>query len=1016
MAYEKLEWTVNTERGTISFGRKLPIAGNTYELVGLPAGLVFYVMDESGEVCLAKSSTSDGVTTIAFNTKDLRNQFDKNWHEVRSFHTVVSSETTTLAEGDLTIVWNPVWTDKETGEKYSMQGPKGDQGEPGPKGDRGDKGDKGDKGDQGDKGDKGDSGDDGINLTVVETRVVAPTYNAQGQMVSPRGTRFIFNDGSDSIIYDGFDGNPGKDGKDGEDGEDGKPGAPGTPGDHLFVGKTEFAGGVELLIESKDPQGNVRSGQNFFLYNGRDGTDAGNNWMTLIPDGEYCRFTGSAGQSLTGDQAKLVAQGGAMIKIESYPSYYTLYHQIAREGDKFIYSAVKHNTEGDTEEISSVLKVTFNKNAISYQIYDDIRDNTVLILTVGYASGNFAQGEYFSASKVVGGAYIGSYTFAEIKSLVDRGVFVALRDVSDGGKVYYLSGVNQDTISFVNVRNGGTAPISTRAVVSDGSATGHTFYCAVKSEAESGGGGGDGGVLVYTDVDFVCDENSPYDTSLYSTNPAVGTATKYTKSEFRNLLSSGKHVSVVIPKSNSSYVVMTRLGGNVFVKHLDNDLDEGNIVFVVCYPDYTPDQYAVTFAGVAKGNISTIFNGGTGSISWLNITGKPSTFPPSTHTHSISQVTNLKATLDSKLDKTDVVAPASDMASGKAADAYETGKALPLFFDREPGQAVFKLGNDNGEPILDQINYNVRYHFPLNATGDVVLALVSQLSKITEQDITDFLTLKGEAYKYKPGVEYTLGKWYCAGDSSAHIPKGIYEAIDYGVAATQPNDANFPFVKDVTEGLEKLIKLFGSDNEYLKETIGKNAVILLKYENDVIKRGNETITSFADFLALVQTGRVVLMATATQSSGSSPTLFRPQLTNGNAVLFDATGEISGVMRTRNINVKRTGTDGIEVVSGGLKTLALTSDLAYKLVTVGADGVLTDRAINVTSAAAVSLPSVYTDLVIRATVTGSLAVTVPEGVVKFGDSFPAETGEFLVTITKTGAAEIYVRTLKIEEVA
>ena len=44
-------------------------------------------------------------------------------------------------------------------------------------------------------------------------------------------------------------------------------------------------------------------------------------------------------------------------------------------------------------------------------------------------------------------------------------------------------------------------------------------------------------------------------------------------------------------------------------------------------------------------------NEGSGSSDWNDITNKPSTFPPSAHTHPISEVTNLQTTLDNKVDK-----------------------------------------------------------------------------------------------------------------------------------------------------------------------------------------------------------------------------------------------------------------------------------------------------------------------------------------------------------------------------
>jgi hypothetical protein len=39
---------------------------------------------------------------------------------------------------------------------------------------------------------------------------------------------------------------------------------------------------------------------------------------------------------------------------------------------------------------------------------------------------------------------------------------------------------------------------------------------------------------------------------------------------------------------------------------------------------------------------------GGSSVAWNDVTGKPTTFTPSTHTHPISQVTDLQASLDAK--------------------------------------------------------------------------------------------------------------------------------------------------------------------------------------------------------------------------------------------------------------------------------------------------------------------------------------------------------------------------------
>lgn len=139
-----LLWTVDATRGSVNFGRLIPFAGNTYELVfaGVAIEEVYtaYVMDESGLKCLAKSEHNAGEYTIAFNTADLRGEFERNMHEMQTFHVIVRDSKRVVAEGDLSVQWQSLWEDTTTGEVFTMRGPKGNPGEPGRKGDPGLKG------------------------------------------------------------------------------------------------------------------------------------------------------------------------------------------------------------------------------------------------------------------------------------------------------------------------------------------------------------------------------------------------------------------------------------------------------------------------------------------------------------------------------------------------------------------------------------------------------------------------------------------------------------------------------------------------------------------------------------------------------------------------------------------------------------------------------------------------------------------------------------------------------------
>lgn len=84
---------------------------------------------------------------------------------------------------------------------------------------------------------------------------------------------------------------------------------------------------------------------------------------------------------------------------------------------------------------------------------------------------------------------------------------------------------------------------------------------------------------------------------------------------------------------------------------------------------------AVTTEKIADGSITTEkFNANAkapaattadsaGAVAWGNVTDKPSTFTPSSHTHSISDVTNLQSTLDSKLTASQAEAQADSTAT-----------------------------------------------------------------------------------------------------------------------------------------------------------------------------------------------------------------------------------------------------------------------------------------------------------------------------------------------------------------
>lgn len=59
-------------------------------------------------------------------------------------------------------------------------------------------------------------------------------------------------------------------------------------------------------------------------------------------------------------------------------------------------------------------------------------------------------------------------------------------------------------------------------------------------------------------------------------------------------------------------------------------------------------------------------SGAPEQVDWANVENKPSTFPPSAHTHPISDVTNLQTALDAKLTASKATTQANSTATDVA--------------------------------------------------------------------------------------------------------------------------------------------------------------------------------------------------------------------------------------------------------------------------------------------------------------------------------------------------------------
>ena len=111
-------------------------------------------------------------------------------------------------------------------------------------------------------------------------------------------------------------------------------------------------------------------------------------------------------------------------------------------------------------------------------------------------------------------------------------------------------------------------------------------------------------------------------------------------------------------------IAIIRTGGSITV-----DMDWSDIAQVSLPPDTENYEFTLrhsdgSFVRVPVPDIVLP------QVTWSTLSGKPSEFPPSAHTHTINNITGLQAALDAKVDDTDVIDVAHGGSGRATATAY----------------------------------------------------------------------------------------------------------------------------------------------------------------------------------------------------------------------------------------------------------------------------------------------------------------------------------------------------------
>jgi hypothetical protein len=148
--------------------------------------------------------------------------------------------------------------------------------------------------------------------------------------------------------------------------------------------------------------------------------------------------------------------------------------------------------------------------------------------------------------------------------------------------------------------------------------------------------------------------------------------------------------------------------------------------------------------------------GDPGDVTWASIVGKPSTFPPSTHSHPISGVTGLQAALDGKSATGHVHSIANVTGLQAALDAKADDSELAAMQADIDGKATTSALTDLGEAVAGDTE----------ALDTAITAVAARVTVI--EGMTPVVLLwDGSAY-----VEAPLARVYVGGPGDGGAPDG----------------------------------------------------------------------------------------------------------------------------------------------------------------------------------------------------------------------------------------------------
>lgn len=331
--------------------------------------------------------------------------------------------------------------------------------------------------------------------------------------------------------------------------------------------------------------------------------------------------------------------------------------------------------------------------------------------------------------------------------------------------------------------------------------------------------------------------------------------------------SSGRIKKIKLFNSHSEYSFETiELGSADTIGFMAGD----NVTLGSVVKEYT-NVIKISATGGSSGGSSG------GSVSWENVTGKPSTFTPSSHTHSTSEISGLNSYV--KGTKVSNASAADRLANARTIWGQSfngTGNINGHLYMGTAGGDSIQLYMNNGN-MLDRTNNTLHIGYGLKESSDGEISLDAYRTVVYTDNMSRHYDFKSNVFDVNTNAIH-FGSGASGGkiswdrvNNAFKIEGNVYAtggitALGVSNSATTSNNLDFTF-KSVTAGSATFDKLYLRKEYGYGLFVGKKCALWGAIETDAIHiGGNFTQVYMTEWIVINSNSKQCYCATRLQTA------------------------------------------------------------------------------------------------------------------------------------------------------